>query len=110
MSDDLGEFLCELEVDCRGQVDLLRTTHQAVVMGAEITTSAEDIPRAKKQLIRRFKVVAMCLAVTHKIKPEKSIFIGRVFYRNVTEQRIVDSSEDASGIDFTTLSFYYHRV
>jgi hypothetical protein len=108
--DGPGEFLAEIEVDCRGKVDLLLTTHRAVVMGAEIKTSAADIPRAKKQLIRRFKIISTCLAVTHKIKAEESIFIGRVFYRNVPENSIIDSSEDASGNGLATLSFYYHRV
>lgn len=105
-----GEFLREIEVDCRGKVDLLLTTRRAIVMGAEIKTSAADIPRAKKQLIRRFKIIATCLAVTHKIKTEDSIFIGRVFYRNTPEGSMVVSSEDASGNDLSTLSFYYHRV
>jgi hypothetical protein len=110
VSDGPGEFLGEIEVDCRGKVDLLLTTHRAVVMGAEIKTSAADIPRAKKQLIRRFKIIATCLAVTHKIKVEDCIFIGRVFYRNVPENSIIASSEDASGNSLATLSFYYHRV
>jgi hypothetical protein len=110
VTGDPGEFLGEIQVDCRGKVDLLLTTHQAVVMGAEIKTSAADIPRAKRQLIRRFKIIAACLAATHKIKAEESIFIGRVFYRTVPENSVIDSSEDASGNDLTTLSFYYHRV
>lgn len=110
VSDGPGEFLGEIEVDCRGTVDLLLTTRQAVVMGAEIKTSAADIPRAKKQLIKRFKIIATVLSATHKIKSEESIFVGRVFYRNVPENSIVDPSEDASGNDLATLSFYYHRV
>ena len=79
-------------------------------MGAEIKTSAADIPKAKKQLIWRFKIIATCLATTHKIKAEESIFIGRVFYRNVPENSVIDSSEDVSGNDLAALSFYYHRV
>jgi hypothetical protein len=105
-----GEFLSELELDCRGKIDLLLTTRRAVVMGAEIKTSASDIPRAKKQLIRRFKVIATCLAATHRIAPEDSICVGRVFYRNVPEGSVVAHSEDESGEGLTTLSFYYHRV
>jgi hypothetical protein len=105
-----GEFLGEVEVDCRGKVDLLLTTRRAVVMGAEIKTSATDIPRAKKQLIRRFKIIATCLNVTHNITPNNCIFVGRVFYRNVAERSIVATSEDASGNDLVTLSFYYHRI
>ena len=56
-----GEFLGEIELDCRGKVDLLLTTHRAVVIGAEIKISSADIPRAKKQLIRRFLIIATCL-------------------------------------------------
>ena len=105
-----SEFLGELEVDCRGKVDLLLTTHRAVVVGAEIKTSASDIPKAKVQLIRRFKIIATCLAATHKIKIDDSIFVGRVFYRNVSDGSTAALSEDASGNDLKTLSFYYHRV
>eukprot|EP01031_Cornospumella_fuschlensis_P024684 gene24684-29827_t len=109
-ADSCGEFLEELQVDCFGEVDLLLTTHRAVVMGAEIKTSAEDIPTAKKQLIRRFKIIATCLAAMHKIHTEKSIFVGRVFYRFVPTGNHVESSEDASGNGLATLSFYYHKL
>lgn len=105
-----GEFLGEVELDCRGKVDLLLTTKRAVVMGAEIKTSSSAISDAKKQLIRRFKIIAMCLDVTHKITIDSCIFIGRVFYRNVDERSTVAESEDGSGNDVNTLSFYYHRV
>lgn len=104
------EFLGELEVDCRGKVDLLLTTHRAVVMGAEIKTSSADIPRAKKQIIRRFKIISKCLNVTHAIESGAIIFIGRVFYRNIPQDSVVEQSEYASGNGLETLSFYYHRV
>ena len=55
-----GEFLSEIEIECRGKVDLIQTTHRAVVTGAEIKTPASDIGRAKLQLIRRFKIIAKC--------------------------------------------------
>eukprot|EP01031_Cornospumella_fuschlensis_P025840 gene25840-31207_t len=82
-ADSCGEFLDELPVDCFGEVDLLLTTHRAVVMEAEIRTSAEDIPTAKKQLIRRFKIVAMCLEAMHNINAEERIFLltGSHVYR-----------------------------
>lgn len=105
-----GEFLGEIEIDCRGKVDLIQTTHRAVVMGAEIKTSASDIGRAKLQLIRRFKIIATCLNVIYNIKQEDSIFVGRVFYRYVQEGSSAPSAEDGSGNDLVTLSFYYHRV
>ena len=53
-----GEFLGEVEFNCRGKVDLLLTTKRAVVMGAEIKTSASAIRDAKKQLISKFKIIA----------------------------------------------------
>lgn len=105
-----GEFLGEVELDCRGKVDLLLTTKRAVVMGAEIKTSASAIPDAKKQLIRRFKIISLCLHVTHAIPSESCIFIGRVFYRNADEGSTVAESEDGSGNSLSTLSFYYHRI
>lgn len=37
------ELLGEVEFDCRGKVDLLLTTKRAVVMGAEVKTSASAI-------------------------------------------------------------------
>ena len=105
-----GEFLGEVELDCRGKVDLLLTTKRAVVMGAEIKTSASSIPDAKKQLIRIFKIIAKCLQVTHGIQSESCIFIGRVFYRNADKGRTVVESEDGSGNNLNTLSFYYHSI
>jgi len=105
-----GEFLGEVELDCRGKVDLLLTTKRAVVMGAEIKTSASAIPDAKKQLIRRFKIIAKCLEVTHGIERNSCIFIGRVFFRNSDDRSTVAESEDGSGNELGTLSFYYHRV
>ena len=105
-----GEFLGEVELDCRGKVDLLLTTKRAVVMGAEIKTSASGIPYSKKQLIRRFKIIAQCLQVTHGIPSESCIFVGRVFYRNADESSTIVESEDGSGNNLGTLSFYYHRI
>ena len=43
-----GEFLNELELDCKGRIDILKQTKQAVVMGAEIKTSESAIGAAKK--------------------------------------------------------------
>jgi len=105
-----GDFMSELELDCRGKVDLIFATRKAVVLGGEIKTSASDIPKAKKQLIRRFKVIATCLDVVHGIKRKETIFLGRVFYRNIEENSFVLESEDASEDGTGTLSFYYHRV
>lgn len=106
-----GEFLSEIEVDCRGKVDLLLSTNRAVVMGAEIKTSASAIRGAKRQLIRRFKIMTKCMNIIHGIRREHSIFIGRVFYRDVAPNSTVEQSEDGSDVNhLSTLSFYYHRV
>lgn len=108
---EFGEFLSEVEVDCRGKVDLLLSSHRAVVMGAEIKTSASAIGDAKKQLIRRFKIIAKCMQIIHGINSQESIFIGRVFYRDVPPEITVEHAEDGSGVNhLSTLSFFYHRV
>ena len=82
-------------------------------MRAEIKMSKSAISKAKlQQLIRRFKIIAKCLQIIHKIKSQEIIFIVRVFYRDVADDSCtVAHSEDASGVsDIATISFYYHRV
>lgn len=75
-------------------------------MGAEIKTSSSAIPDAKKQSIRRFKIIAKCLEATHAIKSDSCIFIGRVFYRNADDRSAVAESEDGSGNDLSTLTVF----
>lgn len=100
------EFFLEVEVDCRGKVDLIETTKRAVVTGAEIKTSSTDIPKAKRQLVRRFKIIAKVLHITLDIDQSTSVFVGRVYYRNVPSNAVPAEAEDGSGNDINTVSFY----
>jgi hypothetical protein len=105
-----GEFLSEVELDCRGKIDFLPETKKAVVMGAEIKTSAKAIPDAKKQLLRRFKIIAKCIELMYGIDKNSAVFIGRVFYRTIDKKGPTPQAEDGYQEGFKTLSFYYHRI
>jgi len=109
-----GEFLNELEIDCRGKIDIIKENKVAVVMGAEIKTSASAIGDAKKQLLRRFKIIRLMLEIVEGIEEKNTIYIGRVFYREGGKNGWIprtaeDGSRQGEG-GFNTLSFYYHHV
>lgn len=111
-----GEFVDELELDCRGKVDLLSLGQKnveygkAVVMGAEVKRSSTAFSEAKKQLLRRFKLIAFTLKLLYGMEQSSIIFIGRVFYRHVPANAKPESSEDGSGNGLEVVSFYYHRM
>jgi len=105
----IGEFHFEIEVNCRGEVEIIHSTNRnrAIVMGTEIKASTSDISNAKFKLMRRFKIIAKCLEIIYGIKQEECIFEGRFFFRNVLEDF---EEEDDHDKDFTSLSFHYHEV
>ena len=71
-----GEFLEELELDCRGKVKFLLTNKRVDVMGAEIMTSNSVIGDVKNRLTRRFKIIAKCLQVMYGIERDSCEFTG----------------------------------
>ena len=105
-----GEFLRELPVGCRGQVQLSQTTHRAEVMGVEIVYSSSDIPQANLQLIRRFQTIVTCLEVTHQIKAQDCTFEGRVFYCHDDDSYDLEQRQDYPNSGLSDLSFLYHQV
>eukprot|EP01031_Cornospumella_fuschlensis_P032119 gene32119-38842_t len=105
-----GEFIDCLELDCRGKVELSGPKN-AIIMGAEVKTSSSAIPAAKKQLRRRFRIIAKCLEVVRGITRKNCIFVGRVLYRTVPTNMIVVESEFEEGEpEFENVSFFYHRI
>jgi len=113
-SETQPEFIDELECDCRGKIDLLDATKKtdkriAVVMGAEIKRSSGAFTDAKRQLLRRFKLISMVLEFEN-VDVGNSIFIGRVFYREASSNKYIASSEDGAGFGFNALSWYFHRT
>eukprot|EP01031_Cornospumella_fuschlensis_P028258 gene28258-34124_t len=107
-----GEFLGEMAMDCRGNVEILDNV--VMIEGAELTMSPSEFGDAKKQLLRRFRVVTKCLEILHGIKPEKCMCTGRVFcYRSKVDDEDSAEEENQEISEFerlTTVKIYHHRV